>query len=74
MEGAEARARFINRAIRPPSRRRRLGRAVRDDDGVRDDERATRDVKFCIDRGGTFTDVYAEVPDAEAPGGVGSRR
>ena len=23
-----------------------------------------RDFRFCIDRGGTFTDVYAEVPGA----------
>ncbi len=29
-----------------------------------------RAVKFCIDRGGTFTDVYAEIPDASAPQGV----
>lgn len=33
-------------------------------------ETAARGVKFCVDRGGTFTDVYAEIPDASAPGGV----
>ena len=26
-----------------------------------------RDFRFCIDRGGTFTDVYAEVPDGSPP-------
>ena len=26
-----------------------------------------RDFKFCIDRGGTFTDVYADVPDPKKP-------
>ena len=26
-----------------------------------------RDFRFCIDRGGTFTDVYAEVPDDSPP-------
>jgi N-methylhydantoinase A/oxoprolinase/acetone carboxylase beta subunit len=30
----------------------------------------TRDFSFFIDRGGTFTDVVASVPDASAPGGV----
>jgi len=29
-----------------------------------------RDVKFCIDRGGTFTDIYAEIPDRASPSGV----
>jgi hypothetical protein len=29
-----------------------------------------RDFSFYIDRGGTFTDVVAAVPDAGAPGGV----
>ena len=27
-----------------------------------------RDFRFCIDRGGTFTDVYAEVPAQDAEG------
>jgi N-methylhydantoinase A/oxoprolinase/acetone carboxylase beta subunit len=31
---------------------------------------AGRDFSFYIDRGGTFTDVVASVPDAAAPGGV----
>ena len=31
---------------------------------------ARRDFSFYIDRGGTFTDVVASVPDAAAPGGV----
>jgi len=45
----------------------RPGGRRRGDDGGTNQR---RDVKFCIDRGGTFTDVYAEIPDASSPAGV----
>jgi hypothetical protein len=32
-----------------------------------DDSRAGRQFRFCIDRGGTFTDIYAEVSRLPAP-------
>ena len=61
---ATARASVV---ARPRARRR-------DDDGRRADavEASTtprRDLRFCIDRGGTFTDVYAEIPSAGSEGG-----
>jgi 5-oxoprolinase (ATP-hydrolysing) len=57
--GARARARTpaatATSRARPDARARRAR--------ARDVSRcAARDVKFCIDRGGTFTDVYAEIP------------
>ena len=58
---ARARARAPTATSRATPRARPDARARRA--RARDVSRcAARDVKFCIDRGGTFTDVYAEIP------------
>ena len=55
-------ARTTTAFLRRPNNRRQEGRdefGVEDDDSQNNAEKE-RDVAFCIDRGGTFTDVYCE--------------